>query len=487
VLAGKQGWHAIMGSVVHFRFRSALKADKVEFDGHFVSVGELKRLIAIKKKLGEEAASELVLSHAQTGVDYTDDGVQLSKNSSVLVKRVPGANKPKLNSRAAAAAQPVALPQAHDYGLSDAPVQIPAVPAAAADASGNIADLAASALAKFEQAAPVLPEAAGAAAEPAWQALHGGAGRGRGRGRGMMPGRGAAPPPNYQCHICGQYDHYKEHCPHRHDPTFQEVKKVRLPAGVPMNMLSHNAEGGLLLPNGEVGALMPQGNKFAEAMNAMPTARQAAQQQEQVPQLTDGRAGQQQAQQEAPLALPAPDSMQQQMPTAQVQQQQPEQHVQKEQSAPRRSSPGLFDDEDDAVMVPEAGLSLGFGLAGARPRPQQQPAAMTTEQATHQLAVMKALMAPELRRLLTNLPLDFLTQVFSPEEPLPRAQFQAVQQYFREQAAVHAASAAAKSGVSEPSRKRSSRSRSRSRRGRDGSPSRDDRRSRRRRSRSRSR
>jgi hypothetical protein len=101
--------------------------------------------------------------------------------------------------------------------------------------------------------------------------------------------------------------------------------------------------------------------------------------------------------------------------------------------------------------------------------------------------VMKALMAPELRMLLTHLPLDFLTQVFSPEEPLARAQFQSVQQYFREQAAVQTAAAATKSGVPEPTRKRSSRSRSRSRRAKDGSPSRDDRRSRRRRSRSRSR
>ncbi|KAK9810160.1 hypothetical protein WJX72_005820 [[Myrmecia] bisecta] len=55
-----------MSGFVHFKFKSSIHADKVEFPGAFVSVGELKQLIAEKKKLEKDASAELVLTDTKT-------------------------------------------------------------------------------------------------------------------------------------------------------------------------------------------------------------------------------------------------------------------------------------------------------------------------------------------------------------------------------------------------------------------------------------
>lgn len=57
-----------MSGVVHFKFKSSNSYDSVGFDGAFVSVGELKALIAEKKGLSKDATSELLLSDPRTQV-----------------------------------------------------------------------------------------------------------------------------------------------------------------------------------------------------------------------------------------------------------------------------------------------------------------------------------------------------------------------------------------------------------------------------------
>ena len=78
-----------MSGVVHFKFKSAISYDSVQFDGAFVSVGELKTLIAEKKGLGREATVELILSDPRTHSEYKDDSHLLPKSTSVLVRRAP--------------------------------------------------------------------------------------------------------------------------------------------------------------------------------------------------------------------------------------------------------------------------------------------------------------------------------------------------------------------------------------------------------------
>ena len=50
---------------IHYKFKSAKTFDTLTFDGSFLAVSELKRLIVEKKGLGKDHACELVLVNAQ--------------------------------------------------------------------------------------------------------------------------------------------------------------------------------------------------------------------------------------------------------------------------------------------------------------------------------------------------------------------------------------------------------------------------------------
>ena len=52
---------------VYFKFKSAKTSEVINFDGVFMSVGDLKRAIVEKKGLGRDSALELLLSNAQSG------------------------------------------------------------------------------------------------------------------------------------------------------------------------------------------------------------------------------------------------------------------------------------------------------------------------------------------------------------------------------------------------------------------------------------
>ena len=78
-----------MTSVINFKFKSALSYDSVKFDGAFISVGELKGIIADKKGLSQDLRAELVLSDPRTKTEYTDAAQLLPKSSAVFVRRTP--------------------------------------------------------------------------------------------------------------------------------------------------------------------------------------------------------------------------------------------------------------------------------------------------------------------------------------------------------------------------------------------------------------
>eukprot|EP00927_Polykrikos_kofoidii_P009563 TRINITY_DN13994_c0_g1_i2.p1 TRINITY_DN13994_c0_g1~~TRINITY_DN13994_c0_g1_i2.p1 ORF type:complete len:370 (+),score=40.72 TRINITY_DN13994_c0_g1_i2:49-1110(+) len=72
---------------IFFRFASDKKTiEKVEFDGRQISVGDLKREIAEKKKLPQV---DLVLFNEATNQPYTKDGALLHRNTTITVKRTP--------------------------------------------------------------------------------------------------------------------------------------------------------------------------------------------------------------------------------------------------------------------------------------------------------------------------------------------------------------------------------------------------------------
>ena len=79
------------GGQVHYKFKSQKNYDTVTFDGVYISVANLKQLIAEKKGLDKEGTAELLLTNASDNQDYNDDATLVWKNASVIVRRVPKA------------------------------------------------------------------------------------------------------------------------------------------------------------------------------------------------------------------------------------------------------------------------------------------------------------------------------------------------------------------------------------------------------------
>ncbi|KAG0221217.1 hypothetical protein BGW41_007107, partial [Actinomortierella wolfii] len=75
-------------SQVHYKFKSSKDFDSITFDGHSISVFDLKREILIAK--GLKGNDDLALTHADTGEEYHDDAKLIPRNTRVLVARVPG-------------------------------------------------------------------------------------------------------------------------------------------------------------------------------------------------------------------------------------------------------------------------------------------------------------------------------------------------------------------------------------------------------------
>lgn len=269
-----------MSGVVHFKFKSAISYDSVHFDGAFVTVGEIKNLIADKRGLAREATAELILSDPRTNAEYRDDSQQLSRSTSVLVRRAPAARLRPLEGGAeqplaSAAPAPARRPAQPLVGFSPQNAASQQQPAPPQDGFG--AELYAQ---QAEAASRISDDVDGLASRLAaegatWQKeLAGGRGRGRGRGRAGNQ----IPPPNYVCFRCNQTGHYINQCPTNGDPEFDQ-KRLRNPVGIPMSRLGVSSEGGLNLPGGQVGSLIPNEDVFQREMFGSAPAASAAPQQ----------------------------------------------------------------------------------------------------------------------------------------------------------------------------------------------------------------
>ncbi|KAL5183874.1 E3 ubiquitin ligase PQT3-like [Glycine soja] len=79
---------------VYYKFKSARDYDSIPMDGPFISVGTLKEKIFESKHLGRGTDFDLVVTNAQTNEEYLDEEMLIPKNTSVLIRRVPG--RPRL-------------------------------------------------------------------------------------------------------------------------------------------------------------------------------------------------------------------------------------------------------------------------------------------------------------------------------------------------------------------------------------------------------
>ncbi|KAL8064565.1 hypothetical protein ABFX02_01G098600 [Erythranthe guttata] len=288
---------------VYYKFKSAKDYDSVAIDGHFIPVGQLKEKIFELKHLGKGTDFDLVVTNAQTNEEYLDEGMLIPKNTSVLIRRVPGRprkpivtapvieQEPKMENNSDdvqavkgsfAGADSSAMKYAEELDWDEFGNDLYAIPEAVHVQSSI----------PVQDAPPVSREDEESKIKalidtPAldWQHQPSdafGAGRGFGRGMGgrMMAGRGFGRggfekktlPPGYVCHRCKVPGHLIQHCPTNGDPNF-DIRRVKPPTGIPKSMLMATPDGSYALPSGAVAVLKPNEAAFEKEIEGMPTSR----------------------------------------------------------------------------------------------------------------------------------------------------------------------------------------------------------------------
>ncbi|KAL8103179.1 E3 ubiquitin ligase PARAQUAT TOLERANCE 3-like isoform X2 [Apium graveolens] len=290
---------------VYYKFKSAKDFDSVSLDGHFITVASLKDKIFQNKHLASGTDFDLVVSNAQTNEEYVDEGMLVPKNTSVLIRRVPG--RPRMPIVAASPITDQKDPEVeckaedlqgskstfHGANLSvtnylddsewdEFGNDLYAIPEVIpAQASNQVQDAPPPSKADEDSKIQALIDT------PAldWQQQTAdGSGYGRGYGRGIggrMGGRGfgrgvgldrKTPPPGYVCHRCKVPGHFIQHCPTNGDPTF-DIRKVKPPTGIPKSMLMATPDGSYALPSGAVAVLKPNEAAFEKEIEGMPSTR----------------------------------------------------------------------------------------------------------------------------------------------------------------------------------------------------------------------
>ncbi|PPR83974.1 hypothetical protein GOBAR_AA36739 [Gossypium barbadense] len=283
---------------VYYKFKSARDFDSISMDGPFISVGTLKEKIFESKHLGRGTDFDLVVTNAQTNEEYLDEAMLIPKNTSVLIRRVPGrprmpivaAQEPKVGNQ-------IENAQLEKSNLLDADSSVPKYPEDSEwDEFGNDLYSIPETL-PVQSSNPLLDAPPTNKADedskikalidtPAldWQRQGAdGFGPGRGFGRGMggrMGGRGfgrlglerKTPPQGYVCHRCKVPGHFIQHCPTNGDPNY-DIKRVKPPTGIPKSMLMATPDGSYALPSGAVAVLKPNEAAFEKEIEGLPSTR----------------------------------------------------------------------------------------------------------------------------------------------------------------------------------------------------------------------
>ncbi|PNT69231.1 hypothetical protein BRADI_3g51617v3 [Brachypodium distachyon] len=285
---------------VYYKFKSARDYDSIPIEGQFISVINLKERIFESKHLGRGTDFDLMISNAQTDEEYADESIMIPKNTSVLIRRIPGRprmpivtepeqviaaeNKVEQVMPAGSAFfgdSSMKFPEESEWDdefgnslyVSDS---VPSQPAShAVDASAeNQIDEDSKIQALIDTSAvdySQIPDGYGS-----------GRGYGRGMGGRMMAGRGfgrglgrlesRAPPPGYICHRCKVPGHFIQHCPTNGDTRY-DVRRMKPPTGIPRSMLMATPDGSYALPSGAGAVLKPNEAAFEREIEGLPTTR----------------------------------------------------------------------------------------------------------------------------------------------------------------------------------------------------------------------
>ncbi|KAI9110999.1 hypothetical protein K1719_017874 [Acacia pycnantha] len=280
---------------VYYKFKSAKDYDSIPMDGPFISVATLKDKIFESKHLGKGTDFDLVVTNAQTNEEYLDEAMLIPKNTSVLIRRVPG--RPRLpivteqeqkveNKVVETEPEKSGIPTVdsssmkypEDSEWDEFGNELYAIPDVFPVQSSNLTPEAPPTTNKADEDSKIKALIDTPALD--WQ-RQGSDGYGRGFGRGMggrmAGGRGfglqqKTPPPGYVCHRCKVPGHFIQHCPTNGDPNY-DLKRVKPPTGIPRSMLMAAADGSYALPTGDVAVLKPNEAAFEREIEGLPTTR----------------------------------------------------------------------------------------------------------------------------------------------------------------------------------------------------------------------
>lgn len=276
-----------MSSFIHYKFKSAKDFDTYRFEGAGIPVWELKQEIIQAKKLGKGMDFDLVILNAQTNEEYRSDSFIVPKNTSVLVKRVPGVkvrqygvdHSQASGDRRAEVLQPVQAATTTSFAeyfpsrpaTFGAPKPVALSPDGASPGDGSTPN-------DEEGQIAAMMDAHSAAWSQNQQQI--GVGQESFRPRSYRPAfrpppqMSAPPPPYYVCFRCGQKGHYIANCPTNADPNFDKPR-LKKSTGIPRAFLKTvagtpgDASGGVLVtPDGSLVVAMSNDQEWQKISSA---------------------------------------------------------------------------------------------------------------------------------------------------------------------------------------------------------------------------
>ncbi|KAG0503877.1 hypothetical protein HPP92_003949 [Vanilla planifolia] len=286
---------------VYYKFKSAKDYDSIPIAGQFISVANLKERIFESKHLGRGTDFDLMVSNAQTNEEYVDEAAMIPKNTSVLIRRVPGRPRkpivterdelkvvehivediPPSSTMVIGDSSAMKYPEESEWDeFGNDLYSIPEVHTAQLNA--QVADI--SPASKVDEQSKIKALVDTPALDWSRQGQDAyGAGRGFGRviGGRMLAGRGfgrtggmekKTPPAGYICHRCKVPGHFIQHCPTNGDPNY-DIKRVKPPTGIPRSMLMATPDGSYALPSGAVAVLKPNEAAFEKEIEGLPSTR----------------------------------------------------------------------------------------------------------------------------------------------------------------------------------------------------------------------
>ncbi|CAN4087492.1 unnamed protein product [Withania somnifera] len=231
---------------VYFKYKSALHYDSIPIVHPFISVANLKLSIFLSKRYGKGKDFDILITNSQTNRDYVDQDTLIPKNTSVLIRRVPGLpclpvvipplTEPSQVSNEIEEAHSVKT-DSLDFDCDDFGDDVYVIPKILPIQPGNpvVSRPPTSSINDEDTKIKNLIDT------PVFRQSSNGYGFGRGGMERKKPSSG------YVCHRCNVPGHFIQHCPTNGDPNY-DIKKVKQPTES-MLRSAPSGSAGVLKPN----------------------------------------------------------------------------------------------------------------------------------------------------------------------------------------------------------------------------------------------